>query len=232
MCVKHGLLSCDCAAEERAAYIGNKHGVCDCFGSPEEQGHVSGWHVSHPRFQPCSLLARLFLSVFVFLYLSSAGELNWVFTAITDTIAWNVLPRALFQKLFRQVGCAHAVPVPVHWCAWRCLYMETQGQLAAGGELKAAPVLLRSVDEPPCSPHCNQAPIPACFLHAPFPPWLPHRTSWSPRCSAISCWLTESCERQTATLSATRVCRPRTSIQCGRPGTWLRRCACCSCPTC
>lgn len=31
------------------------------------------------------------------------GELNWVFTAITDTIAWNVLPRALFQKLFRQV---------------------------------------------------------------------------------------------------------------------------------
>jgi regulator-associated protein of mTOR len=32
------------------------------------------------------------------------GELNWVFTAITDTIAWNVLPRALFQKLFRQVG--------------------------------------------------------------------------------------------------------------------------------
>ena len=31
------------------------------------------------------------------------GELNWIFTAITDTIAWNVLPRELFQKLFRQV---------------------------------------------------------------------------------------------------------------------------------
>lgn len=31
------------------------------------------------------------------------GELNWIFTAITDTIAWNMLPRALFQKLFRQV---------------------------------------------------------------------------------------------------------------------------------
>jgi regulator-associated protein of mTOR len=30
------------------------------------------------------------------------GELNWIFTAITDTIAWNVLPRQLFQKLFRQ----------------------------------------------------------------------------------------------------------------------------------
>eukprot|EP01116_Phalansterium_solitarium_P015860 TRINITY_DN354_c0_g2_i1.p1 TRINITY_DN354_c0_g2~~TRINITY_DN354_c0_g2_i1.p1 ORF type:complete len:1471 (+),score=651.08 TRINITY_DN354_c0_g2_i1:184-4596(+) len=30
------------------------------------------------------------------------GELNWIFTAITDTIAWNLLPRELFQKLFRQ----------------------------------------------------------------------------------------------------------------------------------
>ncbi|XP_025419661.1 regulatory-associated protein of mTOR isoform X2 [Sipha flava] len=30
------------------------------------------------------------------------GELNWVFTAITDTIAWNVLPRDTFQTLFRQ----------------------------------------------------------------------------------------------------------------------------------
>lgn len=30
------------------------------------------------------------------------GELNWIFTAITDTIAWDVLPRELFQRLFRQ----------------------------------------------------------------------------------------------------------------------------------
>ncbi|KAA8494031.1 Regulatory-associated protein of mTOR [Porphyridium purpureum] len=30
------------------------------------------------------------------------GELNWIFTAITDTIAWNVLPRPLFKRLFRQ----------------------------------------------------------------------------------------------------------------------------------
>ena len=35
---------------------------------------------------------------------SPLGELNWVFTAVTDTIAWNVLPRALFQKLFRQAS--------------------------------------------------------------------------------------------------------------------------------
>ncbi|XP_024521729.1 regulatory-associated protein of TOR 1 isoform X1 [Selaginella moellendorffii] len=30
------------------------------------------------------------------------GELNWIFTAVTDTIAWNVLPPELFQRLFRQ----------------------------------------------------------------------------------------------------------------------------------
>ncbi|KIH69120.1 hypothetical protein ANCDUO_00532 [Ancylostoma duodenale] len=31
------------------------------------------------------------------------GELNWIFTAITDTIAWNALPRDDFQRLFRQL---------------------------------------------------------------------------------------------------------------------------------
>ncbi|KAJ2882353.1 Target of rapamycin complex 1 subunit kog1, partial [Coemansia asiatica] len=30
------------------------------------------------------------------------GELNWIFTSITDTIAWSTLPRDLFRKLFRQ----------------------------------------------------------------------------------------------------------------------------------
>jgi len=41
------------------------------------------------------------------------GELNWIFTAITDTIAWNTLPRALFQKLFRQVRISALLPVGV-----------------------------------------------------------------------------------------------------------------------
>jgi regulator-associated protein of mTOR len=27
------------------------------------------------------------------------GELNWIFTAITDTIAWNVLSRGQFYAL-------------------------------------------------------------------------------------------------------------------------------------
>ena len=30
------------------------------------------------------------------------GELNWIFTAVTDSIAWNVLPKPLFTRLFRQ----------------------------------------------------------------------------------------------------------------------------------
>ncbi|KAJ9091099.1 hypothetical protein QFC20_007731 [Naganishia adeliensis] len=30
------------------------------------------------------------------------GELNWIFTAVTDTIAWLVFPRDVFKRLFRQ----------------------------------------------------------------------------------------------------------------------------------
>ena len=33
---------------------------------------------------------------------SPLGELNWIFTTVTDTIAWTTLPRAKFQKYFRQ----------------------------------------------------------------------------------------------------------------------------------
>ena len=30
------------------------------------------------------------------------GELNWIFTAVTDTIAWTTFPREIFKTLFRQ----------------------------------------------------------------------------------------------------------------------------------
>jgi hypothetical protein len=33
---------------------------------------------------------------------SPLGELNWILTAITDTIAWQSFPKDLFQKLYRQ----------------------------------------------------------------------------------------------------------------------------------
>ena len=29
------------------------------------------------------------------------GELNWIFTAVTDTIAWSTFPREIFTKLYR-----------------------------------------------------------------------------------------------------------------------------------
>lgn len=33
---------------------------------------------------------------------SPLGEINWIFTAITDSIAWDMLPREVFRRLFRQ----------------------------------------------------------------------------------------------------------------------------------
>ena len=33
---------------------------------------------------------------------TALGELNWIFTAVTDTIAWTVLPYRTFKRLFRQ----------------------------------------------------------------------------------------------------------------------------------
>lgn len=51
------------------------------------------------------------------------GELNWVFTAITDTIAWNVLPRPLFQKLFRSVSGSRGCEMVFNeacLCAFQC----------------------------------------------------------------------------------------------------------------
>ena len=32
---------------------------------------------------------------------SPLGELTWIFTSVADTIAWNMIPRHLFQRLFR-----------------------------------------------------------------------------------------------------------------------------------
>jgi len=33
---------------------------------------------------------------------TALGELHWIYTAVTDTIAWNILPPSQFQRLFRQ----------------------------------------------------------------------------------------------------------------------------------
>lgn len=53
---------------------------------PEVKGTVPGvsWRVLFPS---CRIPGRLNDRR------TPLGELNWIFTAITDTIAWNVLPR-------------------------------------------------------------------------------------------------------------------------------------------
>ncbi|KAH8045345.1 hypothetical protein JL721_12642 [Aureococcus anophagefferens] len=87
------------------------------------------------------------------------GELNWIFTAVTDTIAWNVLPAPLFQRLFRQDlllaslfrnfllaervlkahGCTPATVPPLPptadhplWAAWDLAAEGCLAQLAVG----------------------------------------------------------------------------------------------------
>ena len=55
------------------------------------------------------------------------GELNWIFTAITDTIAWTTLPRHLFRKFFRQdlMGTLAISPTPLSF-APSSLLLERQ----------------------------------------------------------------------------------------------------------
>ncbi|KAH0548367.1 regulatory-associated protein of mTOR isoform X1 [Cotesia glomerata] len=112
------------------------------------------------------------------------GELNWIFTAITDTIAWNTLPRDLFQRLFRQdllvaslfrnfllaerilrsydctpVSCPKLPPTYQHpmWQAW---------DLALDLCLSQLPLILESEDQ---------------FVHSPF---------FEEQLTAFQVWLT------------------------------------------
>ena len=49
------------------------------------------------------------------------GELNWIFTAVTDTIAWNVLPHGSFQiyftnaVLFLSCHCFYVILVQIYF---------------------------------------------------------------------------------------------------------------------
>lgn len=73
------------------------------------------------------------------------GELNWIFTAITDTIAWNTLPRDLFQKLFRQDLLVASL--------FRNFLLAER--------------ILRSYD---CTP-VSSPPLPECFRHPMWSAW-------------------------------------------------------------
>jgi regulatory associated protein of mTOR len=61
------------------------------------------------------------------------GELNWIFTAITDTIAWTTLPRPLFRKFFRQDLMGK------HTCVMSLALCDTDFCLCSGGPVPQFP---------------------------------------------------------------------------------------------
>lgn len=44
------------------------------------------------------------------------GELNWIYTAITDTIAWSVLPHGKARTFLMRMSIS--VPYTVQHCRW------------------------------------------------------------------------------------------------------------------
>ncbi|KAJ8607480.1 hypothetical protein CTAYLR_009427 [Chrysophaeum taylorii] len=116
------------------------------------------------------------------------GELNWIFTAVTDTIAWNALPAPLFQRLFRQdlllaslfrnfllaerVLKAHnCTPATLPrlpstadhplWSAWDLAAEGCLAQLALGAEVPPAVSTSVSMSIPPTEQHQPQQPAAA-----------------------------------------------------------------------
>ncbi|KAF4540051.1 Target of rapamycin complex 1 subunit mip1 [Lasiodiplodia theobromae] len=67
------------------------------------------------------------------------GELNWIFTAITDTIAWNSLSKPLFKKLFRQdLMCYPEIPETHDHPLWKSWDLAVEMILAQLPNLIAA----------------------------------------------------------------------------------------------
>ncbi|PJF18768.1 Regulatory associated protein of TOR domain-containing protein [Paramicrosporidium saccamoebae] len=62
------------------------------------------WHIyrSGPLMPDISLERAMSISGRLGDRRTPLGELNWILTAITDTIAWTILPREIFKRLFRQ----------------------------------------------------------------------------------------------------------------------------------
>jgi len=55
------------------------------------------------------------------------GELNWIFTAITDTIAWNVLSRGMWKLQLNLISMLHDI------VTWNFVCKQLPGpELAAG----------------------------------------------------------------------------------------------------
>lgn len=59
------------------------------------------------------------------------GELSWIFTTVTDTLAWNVLPVRVFQQLFRQARTPLSPPPRFVWSLTRLIVCARQDFLLA-----------------------------------------------------------------------------------------------------
>lgn len=133
------------------------------------------------------------------------GELNWIFTAITDTIAWTVLPRAIFRRLFRDdlmvaallrnfllaeriMRFYHCTPVshpklpPTHnhplWDSWDLAVDQCLSQLPTLLAKEAALKRAASPNGPPLEPHL------AAFEYR-------HSTFFSEQLMAFEVWLSQ-----------------------------------------
>ncbi|KAJ1923017.1 Target of rapamycin complex 1 subunit kog1 [Tieghemiomyces parasiticus] len=71
-----------------------------CMTTPVEMA-MRWWIMRNNHLTDFNQSAAAMVPGFVNSRRSALGEIHWIFTAITDTIAWNVLPREAFKKLFR-----------------------------------------------------------------------------------------------------------------------------------
>ncbi|MCO5568459.1 hypothetical protein L7F22_022158 [Adiantum nelumboides] len=133
------------------------------------------------------------------------GELNWIFTAITDTIAWTVLPRTIFRRLFRDdlmvaallrnfllaeriMRFYHCTPMshpklpPTHthplWDSWDLAVDQCLSQLPTLLAKEHAQQLLQQNGGPPLEPHL------ASFEYR-------HSTFFSEQLKAFEVWLAQ-----------------------------------------
>ncbi|MED6286475.1 hypothetical protein CHARACLAT_006456 [Characodon lateralis] len=78
------------------------------------------------------------------------GELNWIFTAITDTIAWNVLPRGESPGIHYRKSCASS---------GACLIASSGYQQFCTGRLNS--VCITCCNTPLCNGPKRKRPVPS-----------------------------------------------------------------------
>ena len=127
------------------------------------------------------------------------GELNWVLTAITDSIAWNVLPTAIFQRLFR-------LDILVSCLFRNFLLADRYVRFAVCSRLRACVRVCVCV----CVCVCVRARACVCVCVC-------------VDTDLVRAAMTASCERMASHPCPCRSCHPRRSTHCGDAGTSPQR---------